>query len=171
MLFSNYAIPLAVRSSTYALALGLLMGGLCLPVVTRYLPNDRHPLISKLRVALESYGREIGAIPIALVLSLLVHLIQTWMHVVMGKALHLDLPFSFCLILYPLVGTFAALPISFGGIGLRESGYMFLLGTLGSGTETGVAFGLLLFIIVALDSLLGGFLFLMIRKEGPPGAL
>jgi len=171
VLFSHYDIPPAVRSFTYALALALLMGGACLPVITRYLPEDSHPLISKLRVALESYGREIGAIPIALALSLLVHLIQTWMHVVMGKALHLDLPFSFCLILYPLVGTFAAIPISFGGIGLRESGYMFLLGTLGFGSETGIAFGLLLFIIVALDSLLGGFLFLIMRKGNPLGGL
>ena len=83
----------------------------------------------------------------------------------MGKALNLDLPLSFCLMLYPLVGTFAAIPISFGGIGLRESGYMFLLSVLGLSAEKGIAFGLLLFIIVALDSLLGGVLFLIKRKE------
>jgi uncharacterized membrane protein YbhN (UPF0104 family) len=165
ILFTNYAIPAAVRSSTYALALGLLMGSACLPVVNRFLPRDRHPLIGKLRVALQSYGREFHAIPIALALSLIVHLIQTWMHVVMGKALNLDLPFSFCLILYPLVGTFAAIPISFGGIGLRESGYMFLLSVLGLSAEKGIAFGLLLFIIVALDSLLGGVFFMIKRKE------
>ncbi|MBM4297681.1 MAG: flippase-like domain-containing protein [Deltaproteobacteria bacterium] len=168
LLFSHYAIPATVRSSTYALALGLAMGGACLPLVTRFLPNESHPVVGKLRVALESYGRELGAIPIAMALSLVVHLIQTWMHVVMGMALNLDLPFSFCLILYPLVGVFAAIPISFGGIGLRESGYMFLLGTLGFASEKGIAFGLLLFIVVALDSLLGGLLFLLKGKEASP---
>jgi uncharacterized membrane protein YbhN (UPF0104 family) len=122
-----------------------------------------------LRVALESYGREFRAIPIAMALSLSVHLIQTWMHLVMGKALNLNLPFSFCLILYPLVGTFAAIPVSFGGIGLRESGYMFLLGALGFSSEKGIAFGLLLFIIVALDSLSAD-CHLIKRKESSPAA-
>jgi uncharacterized membrane protein YbhN (UPF0104 family) len=171
ILFSQYAIPAAVRTSTFAVALSLLIASACLPLVTRFLPNADHPLIGKLRVALESYGREFRAIPIAIALSLVVHLIQTWMHVVMGKALNLELPFSFCLILYPLVGTFAAIPISFGGIGLRESGYMFLLGTLGFSSEKGIAFGLLLFVIVALDSLLGGLLFLIKRKDGPSAAV
>jgi len=165
LLFADYAIPPTVRLVTFALAAGLLVGGLCLPLITRFLPNDSHPLVGKLRVALEGYGRDSRAIPIAMGLSLAVHLLQTGMHVVMGKALSMDLPFSFCLILYPLVGTFAAIPISFGGIGLRESGYMFLLGVLGFASEKGIAFGLLLFIIVALDSLLGGVLFLLKRNE------
>jgi hypothetical protein len=170
ILFSHYAIPASVRSSTYALALGLMIGGVCLPMITRLLPNASHPLAGKLRLALGSYGRELRAVPIAMALSLVVHLIQTWMHVVMGMALNLDLPFSFCLILYPLVGVFASIPISFGGIGLRESGYMFLLGTLGLGAEKGIAFGLLLFIIVALDSLVGGLLFLLKRKKNSPAS-
>jgi hypothetical protein len=150
---------------TFALAAALLVGGICLPLATRFLPNDSHPLIAKLRVALQSYGSGLSAILVALLLSLVVHLIQAWMHVVMGKALNLEIPFTFCLILYPLVGTFAAIPISFNGIGLRESGYLFLLSAIGVSSEKAVAFGLLLFMIVALDSLLGGLLFLLKRKE------
>jgi hypothetical protein len=102
-----------------------------------------------------------------ILLSLIVHLIQAWMHVVMGRALNLAIPFSFCLILYPLVGVFAAIPISLNGIGLREGGYVFLLGLIGITAENGVAFGLLLFIIVALDSLIGGVLFLLRRDPQP----
>jgi hypothetical protein len=70
----------------------------------------------------------------------------------MGRALDLELPFSFCLIIYPLVGTFAAIPVSLNGLGLREGGYIFLLAVLGIGTEQSIAFGILLFMIVALDS-------------------
>lgn len=168
LLFADYTIPPSARLATFALAAGLLAGALALPLIVRFLPGDSHPLVSKLRVALESYGRHSRALPLAMALSLAVHLIQTWMHMVMGKALNLDLPFSFCMILYPLVGTFSAIPISFNGIGLRESGYIFLLGALGFGAEKGVAFGLLLFIVVALDSLLGGVLFLVKRKDSNP---
>lgn len=165
LVFSQYAVPATVRWVTFALAAGLLVGGLCLPLATRFLPNDSHPLVAKLRLALESYGTGFSAIPLALLLSLIVHLIQAWMHVVMGKALNLDIPFTFCLILYPLVGTFAAIPVSFNGIGLRESGYLFMLSAIGVSSEKAVAFGLLLFVIVALDSLFGGLLFLLKRRE------
>jgi hypothetical protein len=51
---------------------------------------------------------------------LVLHLIQAWLHVMMGKALQIDVPFSFSIILLPVVGTFAALPISLNGLGLRE---------------------------------------------------
>ena len=77
------------------------------------------------------------------------------------------MPFSFCLIVYPLVGTFAAIPISLNGLGLREGGYIFLLAVIGIGAEKGIAFGILLFLIVALDSLIGGLLFLFKRKSPP----
>jgi hypothetical protein len=89
------------------------------------------------------------------------------MHVVMGQALGLDLPFSFCIIVYPLVGTFAAIPVSLNGLGLREGGYIYLLAVIGIGTEKGIAFGLLLFLIVALDSLIGGLLFLLQKLPKP----
>ena len=72
------------------------------------------------------------------------------------------------LIVYPLVGTFSAIPISVNGLGLREGGYVFLLAVIGIGTEKSIAFGILLFLVVALDSLLGGLLFLM--QKGPKPA-
>ena len=165
LLFPNYAVPQTARTATFLLALGLLVGALLIPVLKRFLPEDGHQLAVKLRLALRSYRLHWGALLIAALLSLTVHLIQAWMHTVMGRALDLEVPFSFCLIVYPLVGTFAAIPISLNGLGLREGGYIFLLAVIGIGTEQGIAFGLLLFLIVALDSLLGGLLFLFQRKS------
>jgi hypothetical protein len=45
-----------------------------------------------------------------------------------------------------------------------------LLGLIGITTENGIAFGLLLFMIVALDSLIGGIVFL-IKKLPNPAAI
>jgi hypothetical protein len=92
------------------------------------------------------------------------------MHTVMGRALDLEVPFSFCLIIYPLVGTFAAIPISLNGLGLREGGYILLLAAIGIGTEKGIAFGMLLFSIIVLDSLIGGLLFLFQQRFRPAAA-
>lgn len=160
LLFPKYAVPQSVRSATFLLSLGLLLGALLMPVLKRFLPEDGHQLIVKLRLAFRSYRLHWRALLAAAVLSLAVHLIQAWMHTVMGQALGLEVPFSFSLIVYPLVGTFAAIPITLNGLGLREGGYIFLLAVIGIGTEQGIAFGILLFLIVALDSLLGGMLFL-----------
>jgi uncharacterized membrane protein YbhN (UPF0104 family) len=167
LLFPNYAVPQTARTATFLLALGLLAGALLTPVLKRFLPEDGHHLAVKLRLALRSYRLHSGALLGAGLLSLVVHLIQAWMHTVMGRALDLEVPFSFCLIVYPLVGTFAAIPISLNGLGLREGGYIFLLAVIGIGAEKGIAFGILLFLIVALDSLIGGLLFLFKRKSPP----
>ena len=166
LLFPGYAVPQTVRSVTFALAAGLLLGALLVPVLRWLLPEDGHQLTVKLRLALRSYRQHWRALLAAAGLSLAVHLIQAWMHTVMGRALGLDVPFSFSLIVYPLVGTFAAIPITLNGLGLREGGYIFLLAVIGIGSEQGIAFGILLFLIVALDSLIGGLLFLFQRTAG-----
>jgi uncharacterized membrane protein YbhN (UPF0104 family) len=113
-----------------------------------------------MRLAFSAYRKHWRALVNAALFSLAIHLVQAWMHVVMGRALDLNVPFSFALIVYPLVGTFAAIPISLNGLGLREGGYVVLLSAIGIGTEKGIAFGILLFLIVACDSLVGGILYL-----------
>jgi uncharacterized membrane protein YbhN (UPF0104 family) len=162
-LFPYYAVPHAARVATFLLALGFLAAGLLLPVLRRVLPQDGHQLVVKLRLAFRSYRTHWPALLIAILLSLLIHLIQAWIHVAMGRALDLNLPFSFAVIVYPLVGTFSAIPISLNGLGLREGGYIFLLAVIGISSEKGIAFGILLFLIVAVDSLIGGVLFLLQR--------
>lgn len=161
LLFPAYPVPSLARMITLMLAACFVGGALLLPVLRRLLPEDGHPLVVKIRLALRSYRTQWRVLALAAGLSLVVHLIQAWMHVVMGRALGLALPYSFCLIVYPLVGTFSAIPVSLNGLGLREGGYIYLLAVIGIGTEQGIAFGLLLFLIVALDSLVGGVLFLL----------
>jgi uncharacterized membrane protein YbhN (UPF0104 family) len=131
------------------------------------LPDAGYSILVKLRVALRSYRAHWRAIPQAIALSFVIHLIQAWLHLILGRAIHIEIPFSYCIIVYPLVGTFAAIPISLNGLGLREGGYLFLLQVIGVDSEKGIAFGLLLFLTVALDSLLGGLLFILKKTPKP----
>jgi uncharacterized membrane protein YbhN (UPF0104 family) len=166
LLFPSYPVPYSIRAVTLCLALSFVLAMAALPVLRRFLSDDGGSRWLKLRLLLRSYRFHWNAIVHGVWLSLAVHLIQAWMHVVMGRALNLVIPFSFTLIVYPLVGTFAAIPISLNGLGLREGGYVLMLGLIGISAENGVAFGLLLFIIVALDSLIGGIVFLVKRSPG-----
>lgn len=167
LLFPDYPVPFPIRAVTLSLALTFVVCGVMLPILSRLLPAAGTSIIAKFRLVLRSYSSHWDAIVQGILLSLIVHLIQAWMHVVMGRALNLMIPFSFCLIVYPLVGTFAAIPISLNGIGLREGGYVLMLGLIGVTTENGIAFGLLLFIIVGLDSLIGGVVFLIKKSPKP----
>jgi hypothetical protein len=167
LLFPEYPVPRSIRSVTFAVAVALVVAGAVAPFFRRFLPEDGHPVVVKLRFALRAYRTQWSVIPKAIVFSFLLHLIQAWIHMLLGWALQIDIPFSYCIILYPLVGTFAAIPISLNGIGLREGGYLFLLGLIGINAEKGVAFGLLLFLIVAVDSLIGGLLFLLKKSPKP----
>ena len=167
ILFPSYPVPAAIRSLTLILAFGFAICTVLIPVLRRALPEGGNSTIVKLRLVLRSYRAHWHAIVLGILLSLIVHLIQAWMHLLMGRALNLAIPFSFCLIVYPLVGTFAAIPISLNGLGLREGGYIFLLGLIGIDSENGIAFGLLLFLIVATDSLIGGIIFLLKKAPRP----
>jgi uncharacterized protein (TIRG00374 family) len=168
--FPGYSLPSAIRYATFAIALGFLAGFFSLPVLSRLLEGRNNRILSTLRLAVENYRHHWRALFQAMALSLVVHLLQSWIHVLLGRSLGAEIPLSYAFIIYPLVGTFSALPVSLNGIGLREGGYLFLLTRVGVSSEKAIAFGLLWFIIVALDSLIGGLIFVL-RKRPAPAAV
>ncbi|MFQ5904707.1 MAG: lysylphosphatidylglycerol synthase transmembrane domain-containing protein [Candidatus Binatia bacterium] len=170
VVFPKYSLPWIVRYPAFALALGFLLGWVLLPLLNRFLRRREDSMGKNLRLALETYRGNHPILLQAIILSLSVHFIQTWIQILLGRALDLEIPWSYCFILYPLVGVFSALPISLNGIGLREGGYLFLLGQIDISSEKAIAFGLLWFIIVVLDSLIGGVVFI-VRKSPRPSAI
>jgi uncharacterized membrane protein YbhN (UPF0104 family) len=166
-IFSGYSVSPAIRYTTYAIALGTLLAGVGVPFLGWLLRREGDPLRNGLSHALEVYRKSRSPLLQAFLISAAVHVIQGALQKLLGHALGLDLPWSFCFILYPLVGTFSALPISFNGIGLREGGYLFLLRLIDVGSEKAVAFGLLWFVVIVLDSLIGGLFFVLRKSPGP----
>jgi uncharacterized protein (TIRG00374 family) len=165
--FPRYSLPPLIYYLTGAMSAGFLVLWLLLPLFSRLLQRTNYSAGEHLRLSLETYRRNQGIILQTIVLSLVVHAIQSAIQVILGFALDLHLPWSYAFILYPLVGVFSALPISFNGIGLREGGYVFLLGHLGVSSEKALAFGLLWFFMVALDSLIGGLVFVLTKTARP----
>lgn len=164
-LFPAYALPSPLRYTVYSLALALLVGGLLIPSVARVVQRIKYSWGRKLSLIVKSYQGNWQFLVYAGLISVFVHSMQAWMQLLVGWSLDIELPWSYCFILYPLVGSFSALPFSLNGIGLREGGYLFLLGYIGVSSEKGVAFGLLWLLIVALDSLIGGVLFVLRRPR------
>jgi len=167
MLFPEYDLPATIVYVTYAIAAGLLLGVLSLPFLSHIMPGKNHRIMKNLHIALQRYPRHWHAVVNAMLISLVVHFIQAWMHVLIGRALGFYIPWSYALIIYPLVGTFSALPVSLNGIGLREGGYLFLLTRIGVSSAHAIAFGLLWFAVIVIDSLIGGLIFILRRKPAP----
>ncbi|HEX9880333.1 MAG TPA: lysylphosphatidylglycerol synthase transmembrane domain-containing protein [Candidatus Binatia bacterium] len=165
ILFPGYALPPPVRYVTFGLALGLLLGWLLLPLFYRFFQRLLQPLGEGLRVAIQTYLSKRQVVLKTMVLSLVIHFGQAALHVVLGWSLDLEIPWSYAFILYPLVGAFAAIPISFNGIGLREGGYLFMLQRIEISPEKALAFSLLWFTVVVLDSLVGGVVFVFRRRR------
>jgi uncharacterized membrane protein YbhN (UPF0104 family) len=88
-------------------------------------------------------------------LTQLLQLASAW---ALGRALGLEGMMTELLTLFLLSSVAAVLPISVGGIGIREFVFLYGFSLLGLAPDPGVAFSLLFFLITALSSLTGLFL-------------
>jgi len=89
-----------------------------------------------------------------------------------ARGLGVVLPLSVWFAVVPLVALAMVLPISIGGVGVREGGLAFLLAPAGVTAERAVAIGLLWFLTTIGGGLIGGLLFLLDRQPDhqPPAA-
>ena len=89
------------------------------------------------------------------VLFLLVSFLPTYF---IGLSLGIKIPFLFLMAVMPIVTLISMLPISFGGIGIREGLYVYFFGLLGIVPSEAVAIGLVGFSIQVISALIGGIL-------------
>lgn len=115
--------------------------------ISRLLPYQLRPSLMTRAVAWSLLVQMGGSISVALV----------------ARGLGVTLPLSVWFAVVPLVALAMVLPISIGGVGVREGGLAFLLAPAGVGPERAVAIGLLWFLTTIGGGLIGGLLFLLDR--------
>jgi uncharacterized membrane protein YbhN (UPF0104 family) len=111
------------------------------------------------------YRSNLALILQTILLSVIIHFLQTWVQILIGRSIDLDVPWSYFLIVFPLVDILSMAPLTVSGLGLREGGYFYFLGQFGIQAEQAVACGTLWFIVVLLNGLVGGVLFSLYRKS------
>ncbi|MEO8601600.1 MAG: lysylphosphatidylglycerol synthase transmembrane domain-containing protein [bacterium] len=94
-----------------------------------------------------------------------VHGLQISAQMSASRALGLTLPWSYFWVLVPLLNIGTTLPLSWSGIGVRETGYWYALSQLGVSEESGLAVGLLCSAIVLVTGLCGLPFFLALRRQ------
>jgi glycosyltransferase 2 family protein len=101
------------------------------------------------------------------VVSVVFHVTQSGVQWVLARALGIDLPFGYCLILHPVLSVMMALPVSVGGFGVREGGYLYFLTRINVDDSLAVTMGLLWFAVTVMAGLVGGAFFVAAGAELP----
>ena len=166
VIFPEYgeSVPWMARYLVFAAAVGSLAAWFLLPFAAAIFQRLGKSSVEAVR-ALATYWSRPRLMGQAILLSGLIHFIQTWIQVLLGRTLNVDLPWSYCFIFFPLVDILSALPVSVSGIGIREGGYFFFLGKLGVKPEAAIACSVLWLVIVLINGLLGGVGFLLYRRS------
>ena len=141
----------------FAAALGAVIAVRSIP--PERLPERLAPLRgpwAKVREALTAHARRPAPALLAWVLSLVVQLAFVGLNAALGRAVGIDLPLAVWLLAWPLAKLAALLPVSLGGIGVREVALAALLAPFGVAGALAVAQSLLWETILVAAGLLAG---------------
>jgi len=140
------------------LAGGLLLEGRLLRRVTAWLP-ERFSLsgsgfLGRLYAAVTGCGRR--AIGQALAVSLLFNLVNILINFLCGRAVGIDLGLGYFFITAPLISISLMVPISVGGVGIRDWTVVALFGPAGVDSNTAASMSLSIYAVSAAAGLVGG---------------
>lgn len=100
-------------------------------------------------------------------LACIMHLAQVGSQALLAVALGLHLPWTFFLVFVPVVNVAAMLPVTVSGIGVREAGYWYFLGSIGANREDALALGLISSAVALAAGLTGAPSLVAIGKPEP----
>lgn len=164
MLFGPTVLPAALCYGTIAAAFLSVAGWWVLPRVIGRLFSPWHKLRWLVEQSLLPYQTDVGLLGRACGLAFVCHLCQLGLQVLLAHALGLAVPVWYLLLFIPLVHILSALPLSLGGVGVREGGYVVFLALIGIGRDEALAFGLLWSALVLGSGLVGGLVLLLLPE-------
>jgi uncharacterized protein (TIRG00374 family) len=134
-------------------------------LLKRFAPHHLQDTVNNVHEAFTRYTQSWGTNLLAVLISLILHMLTFIMSFFLLKALHAhDVPFWPFVSCLPIIGFLVAIPISISGLGMREGLFVSFLGLLKVNKETALAFSLGGFGVTLLWSLIGGIIYLRYKK-------
>ena len=156
--FPQYHLPSALSVAMTAAAVGLAVGWWSCPRLVRLLPV-RNRFRHQVEHDLAPFWRNRRLLAQISVLSAIFHLSQVGVQYLLARAAGAALPFSYCLVMHPVLSLMLALPISVGGFGVREGGYLYFLTRVDVDDSIAVTLGLLWWSMTAVSGAIGALVF------------
>ncbi len=146
-----------------------MLGGVALVRLRapRRLSLKRRRQIARLRRAARRLARRPQLALAAIGLGLFIQMSFVLINALLGRACGIQLPLSAWMLAWPLAKTAALLPVSLGGLGVREAALAVLLGQFGVPAALAVAVGLVWQTVLAAGGGLGGLLYLLLPSAAP----
>jgi uncharacterized membrane protein YbhN (UPF0104 family) len=158
-------LPRTVTLPTIAVGALSLAAFVGLPIVG-YVAARMPARIAAFTATIAPYlDRPLALMP-ALGLSVLLQLSLATSQWILARGLGLDAPLSLFVLCMPIANVFASLPVTFNGLGVRETAYLMLFGMAGMPKQDAIALGLLWFAATVLGNLTGVVSFAL--TETPP---
>lgn len=124
----------------------------------RWLGALMGPFQEKLKhfvLSLQTYRYDYRRLGLSLVLTLLAHLLLITATFLIGVSLQAPITFFNCLLFVPIIGLLSSLPISLGGLGIREASFVLLFSTIGVDSEVSISISFLFYFILVLIGIFG----------------
>jgi glycosyltransferase 2 family protein len=119
------------------------------------------PALDDLAGRLQGFRGQRGLFVRLLAVALVVQVARIGVHVLVARALGLDIRLQYFFLLVPLLAVAVSLPISLNGIGVREGAGIVLFGLVGVGRTGAFTLQFTTYLVAVAISLLGGLVFLL----------
>ena len=141
------------------------MSNFVVSLAGRVLPSRLVEFLENVRAGFLLYRHAYGMIVRVALLATGVQLSRIGVYYAVGHALGQNVPFAYYVVFIPLIAIVAAIPVSFGGIGVRENMGVLLFGRVGMGDASALAVMFLGYLAGIVASLAGGILFVIRRSS------
>jgi uncharacterized membrane protein YbhN (UPF0104 family) len=159
---------------TVILTMGAVAGALFLPLALRRplrkWPRKVRRPVGRSLVALRRLSRSPGSAALALVLSLAIQSLFVALNAWIGRDVGIAVPLSVWFLVWPLAKVAGLMPISLGGIAVRDAALAGLLAPFGVPLAQGAVAGLLWQTINMAGGLVGGAVWWALGLRGGPRA-
>ena len=126
---------------------------------TKFLQKFEEKIKSFFKV-LSSYRHEVKSLFISLFYSLSLLMLTFTSFYFISRSIGINLSIIHFIFIVPLVSIVSSIPISIGGIGIRENTLIFLLIALGVAKNKALTFSIIVLLITLLNAVLGGLIYI-----------
>ncbi|MBN2009234.1 flippase-like domain-containing protein [candidate division KSB1 bacterium] len=136
-------------------------------IFDKFLSGKWRLKIKEIYLGIHNFKHHKQQLTIIILISCITQFLRILVHFAAARSIGVNIDLVYFIIFIPVIALISSLPISIGGIGIRESSAVALFAPVWEMHADIVAFEFLSFLISVITALPGGILF-MIRKEHKP---
>lgn len=138
-------------------------------LIKLFIPRILHEKVREIYYDINRFRHQPKRLAAVFTTSVAVQSLRVLTHYFTARAFGVKIDPAFFFIFIPIIALISSLPISLGGIGVREQSGVTLFGQLGVPTESVFAFEFLAYVICILTALPGGIVFALRRSGSEKG--